>query len=157
MWGQTSPTSENALVIFCVARTVDANTMPTNQGAFAYWSATSTSPNVAAAQGLDFQNNLVSAVNTTQSFCNIPFDLTTSSINGVPQFFTHWFPLSSLNPRIVPVFAVCTVIAAEINVGLTFQAAPIGASSRTYLALGNGTFNGATSNGGLYRLAMLFD
>lgn len=156
-WGQQSPTSENIVAIFCVARTVDANTLPTNQGAFVYWSNNTANPNLAATQGLDFQNNLVSAVNTSQSFCNVPFDLTTSTINGVPQFFTHWFPLSALNPRIVPVFPMCTVITAEINMGLTFQAAPIGAGSRTFLALPNSTFNGATNGGGTYRLAMLFD
>lgn len=155
--------SSGALAFFCVSRTVDANTIPTTQGYAVYARATSNLSTLTQCQGVDITNNISTSVTTDKAFCYVPFTITSSTIGAVPQFFTHFVPLATTVPTVVPQFGVCTVLVSEIASGLPFQANPIGAAPRTFIAVSASGVSGAVNdpNTGsttpIYRLAMLWE
>jgi hypothetical protein len=149
-----------AVVQFYVSRTVDANTAPTTQGYVVYARNTVASGNMSTrCQGVDIQNNFSTAQNGSGDYCFVPFAMSSSLIGGLPQFFTHWVPLSTAAPRVVPQFGICTVVTAEIAAGVTFSANPIGAALKTFIAIpsdgARGANNGVSST--LYRFAMIWE
>jgi len=156
--------TSGAYAFFCVSRTVDANTAPTAQGYVVYGRSTNTSlDSLTRCQGVDIQNSISTSLTTAKAFCYAPFTITSSTIGAVPQFFTHFVPLATTVPTVVPQFGVCTVLTSEIASGVTFQANPIGAAPRTFIAVSASGVSGAVndpSTGGttpIYRLAMLWE
>jgi len=143
---------------FFVCRTVDANTLPTALGAAVYGQSPSNAPSSPRVQILNLQANITGTVNTTREFCFVPFALTSSLINGTPQFFTHWVALPPPTPQVFPIFPLCTLVSVEIAPGITFYANPIGSSPRTFISLPAGMITPAVNNIGTnYRLAMLWE
>lgn len=147
--------------LFCVSRTVDANTVPTTQGFTVYArNVSTTSGSKAQCQGVNLQAGLTTSVDSQSNFCFVPFELTTTTISAVPQFFTHFVPLSTSAPLIVPQFGICTVVVDEIAAGVTFLANPIGATPRTFIGVSVSGASGANNDPtspGRYRLAMLWE
>ncbi len=155
--------STGAYALVCVSRTVDANTTPTTLGYTLYGrSAEATPTNLTQCQSVNISANLSTAVTTDRAFCYVPFTITSSLIGGLPQFFTHFVPLTTSIPTVVPQFGICTVLVSEIASGVTFSANPIGAALRTFIAVpasgGSGAVNDTTgSTAATYRLAMLWE
>jgi hypothetical protein len=155
--------SAGSLALFCVSRTVDASTTPTTQGYTVYAKSTSAITQLTQCQGVDIQNNISTATTTDKSFCYVPFTITSSLIGGLPQFFTHFVPLSTTVPRVVPQFGICTVFTSEIASGVTFSANPIGAALRTFIALPACNASGAVNDPStgsttpIYRLAIIWE
>lgn len=147
-----SGVSSAALVFIC--RSVDANTVPTNQSAIFY---ANTSSSTLTVESLNFQTSTSFGTITDSSFCYIPFSLSSSLVGTQSQFFTHWYA----TPQVVPVFPVVTVIQSEIGPNITFQANPVGSTLRTFMALpraGTGTWSAAVNGtAGNYRFAMLWE
>jgi hypothetical protein len=159
-----NPTSvAGSLALFCVSRTVDANTNPTTLGYTVYGKSTNVANQLTQCQGVDIPNNVSTTLTTDKAFCYVPFTITSSLIGGLPQFFTHWVPLSTSVPRVVPQFGICTVVVSEIASGVTFSANPIGAALRTFIALPACNASGAVNDPStgsttpIYRLAMIWE
>jgi hypothetical protein len=110
---------------FFICRTVDANGDPTVTGALITWST--------AQQALRFAATAVAytAITGNRS-CLIPMAESSGIVNGVPQVYMHF----TITPQVSPLNQILTVFEAEYGQGTTFEATPIGVTSRTYIALG---------------------
>ena len=144
--------------VFLVARTTNANAEVTTDGAVVYWRPTLTT-GAAFNQPMTFSTNAPRTTNSDGSYGYVPNSLTASTyfvgLNFFYQAFVNW----AAYPLVRPVMAVCTVCRADA-LGATpftpFKTTLVGSTQRTYISLGYSTF-GATNDGSLYSLAMLFE
>lgn len=135
-------------VFFSVCRTCDSAGAPTTAG-FTFYTSSSTLT----------RTSYVSAATTDGAgFCLFPGPDTTTLVGGAPQVMRHF----QYTPQIQCVPFMLSFISSEIGDLSTFTATPVGATQRTYMALGgtNGPLScGLSVSGALAtaRLAMQWE
>lgn len=119
----------NISPFFAVCRTNDSAGTPTSAGFAFYTSSNSLS-----------RTSYVSAVrNDSSGYCIFPGADATTLVSGAPQVMRHFM----YTPQVQCVPFLLSYINTEIGDLSTFTATPVGATQRTYLALGgtNGPIN----------------
>lgn len=108
---------------FAVCRSCDDSGDPTATGAVFYYSENNTGYRYTytTASNLDYFG-----------YCLFPGGLSVTLVDGSPQVMRHWMA----QPQIRCVPFMVSFIDGEIGDMSTFTATPVGATSRTYLALG---------------------
>jgi len=141
-------------MFFAVAKTTDANGVPSSNGAVIYANRFTTVPQAANNQALNFVTNTARAATTDGSYGFVPGSLTSSLVGGDVQAFVNW----AAYPTVRPVMGMVTVIRTELATPpyTTFVTTVVGSTPRTYISLGNAVY-GAVSGTTLYNLAMLFE
>lgn len=133
---------------FAVCRTTDSSGAPTSAG-FSFYTSSS---------GL-LRTSYVSAIrNDSSGYCLFPGADTITLVGGAPQVMRHF----QYTPQIQCVPFLLSFISSEIGDLSTFTATPVGATQRTYMALGgtNGPLScGLSVSGALAtaRLAMQWE
>lgn len=148
-------TSTNIPVFaFIVARTVDATGTPSADGCVLYARGTNTSATVVGVvQALRFAATAATFTASATDFTTlIPHAMTSSLVGSDMQVFMHWFP----NPRIVPLFSVCSHIQSEISQGSTFTTTLVGTTARTYISIAN-SIGASVSGSSAYGMAMIWE
>lgn len=159
-WGSASAAS-----FFAVCRTCDTNGDPDGVGFSVYaYGGNSTSGQTEQLQFRRSDNTWSSYINNLCPTCLIPGDATTPTFVGSDaQVLLHF----GFFPRVQPIHGLLCVKTSEFGADSTFTAAPVGATTRTYLVLGptyygngQGSFsygNGNTSQSTGYTLAMIWE
>jgi hypothetical protein len=127
-----------------VAKTTDANGVPTADGATVYWRGISdTLRDPPPVQALNFQTNTAQAVCSNGQYSVLPHNISTSLTGSDQQAFLHWTAL----PRVYPVPQMLSVLGVEFPRAATFTTTAIGTTPRNYYSLGAQTgYPGAFTN-----------
>jgi hypothetical protein len=115
-----------AVGFFAIARSVDSSESPTGDAAVIYTS--NSNPGVVMARYAAGGNYAMEV----GSYCLIHGGLTSSLVGGAAQVFRHYMVL----PEVVPNMFLLTVLSGELGNNTTFTAAPINATSHTFISSG---------------------
>lgn len=148
----TVQSNNKAYFYFGVARTVDDAGAETGDGFYVLRRLTST----AASGGTVVESvSYADGVQASQNgyYAMVPGNVSSSAVGADKQVYKCY----GIMPRVRPIMQAAVVISAEYPVGTTFEAALVGATTRTYLSLGDGTnYAGANRNAG-HNDAMLWE
>lgn len=137
---------------FAVARSVDQDDGDTNgNGCIVYAGTTSTG--MPTAQSIRFTATAATYLQNSD-VCLVPNSQTASLVGSDNQAYLHFM----VNPQVLVVKQLCTVVAAEVPLGNTFTATMV-ADAKTYIGGGvNGApGNSASSNSNTWTIAMLWE
>lgn len=147
VWKRRASTASAGMQMFAVCRTTDSAGDPTNTGFYFYYTT--------GGSDLLRKTYLTTEVSDSRSYCLFPGGATSTLVSGDVQVVRHFGYQPII--RCVPYFV--GYLSAEIGDESTFTATPIGAASRTYLALGGTGIPDTCSpvNVSTHRVAMQFD
>lgn len=146
--------ADRALGTLIVARSVDANGTPNNQGATVYWrNFGNFTAQYVRVQALNFLTNTANPVVSDGSCSFVPHSITNTAVGSNQQAFVHWTAF----PRVAPVMQMATVSCVEFPSGATFSATLVGASPKNYICVDEAMYPTTQSNIGIFRYAMLWE
>ncbi len=145
--GSRSGVVPNAAFTFGIFRSLDDNGAPTGDGFTLYFAGNGPLTSVSWS----WLTN--SGLNSGQSYTIVPGNIASSSFGTDIQAYRHYMSY----PIIRPLAGLVTVFASEITRGSTFTATILGATARTYLALGDGVIGASSNNAQSHSVAMNFE
>lgn len=137
---------------FAVARNVNQDDGDTNgTGCSVYTGNTGTNP--CALQPIRFTATAATYLNN-ENFCVVPNLQTSSLVGSDNQAYMHF----TINPQVLVVKQLCTIISAEVPLGNTFTATMV-ADAKTYIGFGSNGPGGNVSGGTIQdrTVAMLWE
>lgn len=139
---------------FAIARSVNQDDGDTNGNAcVVYTGSSTTGVGAPTAQSIRFAN-VAATYSASTAFCIVPANQTTSLVGADNQAYLHFM----VDPQVLAVKQLCTIVANEVPLGNTFTATLI-ADPKTYISLGQngppGNSTGASST--TWTIAMLWE
>lgn len=149
-------TAPNTFGFFLIGRTVDqSNGANSGDGLCFYrYYGDSNAALGHVAYFLNFQTQkLLPSSGYIEQHNYVPFDITSSLVDGDIQLFRHFMPLPAVQHNLY----ICTYLGTEIAENISFPATLVGSTPRTYLSLGScGSYSGANRNANHHN-AVLFE
>lgn len=148
----TAQSNNRFYFFFAVARTVDDTGAETGDGFFVL----RRQAGVTAAGGTVVESvSYADGVQASQNgyYAMVPANVSSSAVGADKQVYKCY----GILPRVRPIMQAAVVLNTEYPVGVTFTAALVGTTARTYLSLGDGANYAAVNRNAAYSDAILWE